>query len=600
MSIPADPFALGLRVLFQCGVGLALLSSTDVRAADAAQQDYAADEHAFFASAKAERAQREGLAKSLALSKVSPQSSDPSERFSNFEKLFGKCLRHHAYYELLSSRNTQDAQARKALNEVDDLCEIASSEARGVLLSSPSSEAWTQPYAFLRARAERARDHKVSVDQQAAFDALSDQVDQLSRAYREILQAVPFESVETGQKRLNAFVDNKTLMSNPDGEVRAISWRAYWDGVNSQSERLGQTLIGIVRSENAMAALRGYRDAPEAHYAAMGLTRDEVTETLAQVESHVSAWQAYQTVKGDKPWDMSAPVGSFAHHLTVDQLRQVATRAVAPLGKHHAEELSRVLDAREQRMDLSSEIGSRAKDAFSITAPEVPSVLYVGYRRDDLESDVELIHEAAHAVHGQLMNDAQTSPLTRNGPSWMIEAFAILDELLLREQLAKEAKTPQAREFYLRSLLDDIALQIFTSAEEAQLERDLYDSQAAGTLQSAADLSRLTTAVLQRYERWPQAHPELAETWATKRLFYEDPMYLTNYLYAGLVAVKLFELSHEHKAEFASQYRSLEEQGFGQYPTAALEKVLGGKVDWSRLVDEDADFFNRQVRLLNQ
>ncbi|AEQ98163.1 hypothetical protein ACQR5S_19310 [Xanthomonas oryzae pv. oryzicola] len=85
MSIPADPFVLGLRVLFQCGVGLALLWSTEVGAFDAAQQDYAADEQAFFASAMHERAERKRLAQALASAKMSPQSSDPSERFSNLE-----------------------------------------------------------------------------------------------------------------------------------------------------------------------------------------------------------------------------------------------------------------------------------------------------------------------------------------------------------------------------------------------------------------------------------------------------------------------------------------------------------------------------------
>ncbi|GAE55510.1 hypothetical protein XPR_2145 [Xanthomonas arboricola pv. pruni MAFF 301420] len=220
--------------------------------------------------------------------------------------------------------------------------------------------------------------------------------------------------------------------------------------------------------------------------------------------------------------------------------------------------------------------------------------------RDDLESDVELIHEAAHAVHGQLMNDAQTSPLARNGPSWMIEAFAILDELLLREKLAKEAETPEAREFYLRSLIDDMALQLFTSAEEAQLERDIYDGFATNTLKSAADLSKVTMRVLSRYEQRTQLHPELANTWATKRLFYQDPMYLTNYLYAGLVAVKLFELSQLNDPAFQVRYRSLEEQGFGQDPLASLEATLGGKISWRRLVDEDVAFFDAQVTHLTR
>lgn len=585
--------------LFIC-VGLMVMLAGDVKASEASRQNYEADERAFFASAEVEKAERSTLARSLALATGDLKASDASMRFARLEDLFGKCLRHHSYYELLSSRNTSDASSRQALSEVDGLCEEASTQARGVLLSSSPEEAWTKPYAFLRQRAEHARDHKPATDQMATFEAASDKVDQLSRQYASILEATPFETIETHQGRLHAFLDNKTLMGDPDRAVRADAWRAYWKGIDSKSDLLGQTLIGIVHNENTMAVAKGYNGAPEAHYATMGMTREAVGDALVAMESHAGSWQAYLAMKGDKPWDMAAPVGHFSHHLTIDQLRRVATRAMAPLGEHHAEQLSRVLDVRERRMDLSSTPGSRTMDAFSITAPGVPSVLYVGYRRDDLESDVELIHEAAHAVHGQLMNDAQTSPLARNGPSWMIEAFAILDELLLREKLAKEAETPEAREFYLRSLIDDMALQLFTSAEEAQLERDIYDGFATNTLKSAADLSKVTMRVLSRYEQRTQLHPELANTWATKRLFYQDPMYLTNYLYAGLVAVKLFELSHLNDPAFQVSYRSLEEQGFGQDPLASLEATLGGKISWRRLVDEDVAFFDAQVAHLTR
>lgn len=523
---------------------------------------------------------------------------DSFARFSAFEELFGRCLKHHGYFQLLSSQNTGDAAASESLERVDEMCEAASNDARSVLLSTPDREPWTKRYASLRERAERARTHAVKEDAKALADTASDTVDRLSRLYGLTLQTPPFEKIASGRRHLDAYFDYMTLMRDPEPAVRRQAWVAYWKGIRARSQPLAEILLGIVQNEQVIAQAKGYADAPASRYAAMGLNRQVIETSLNAMARHAASLKAYSALKGSVPWDMVAPPNRFTHRLTLQELAQVGVRAVAPLGDHHARELSRLLDPDNGRMDISQQRGARAMDAFSITAPGVPSVLFVGYRRDDLESDVEVIHEAAHAVHGELMNEAGTSPLTRNGPSWMMESFAILDELLFRQQLAQQASTSQARDYYLRSLIDDLALQLFTSAEESQLELRIYDGVQNGSLKSAEDLNAVTEQVLSRYERRSSSDAESAMTWATKRLFYQDPMYLTNYLYAGLVAVKLFSLTQEEGTAFQARYRALEEQGFGRDPVRALEETLGGPIDWDQLIDEDIVFFDRQVDAL--
>ncbi|WP_407471021.1 peptidase [Xanthomonas campestris] len=579
----------------------AVLSFTDVCAAVAIsplqQQDMAANATAFFPSVADEQIERAALSRSLEDARQH-QNGGSFERFSVFEELFGRCLKHHGYFQLLSLQNTGDAAASESLDRVDEICEAASNDARSVLLATPDSEPWTRRYLSLRERAERARAHAVKEDAKALADTASDNIDRLSRLHGLILQTPPFERIAAGRRHLDAYFDYITLMRDPEPAVRRQAWFAYWKGIRARSQPFAEILLGIVQNEQAIAHAKGYADAPASRYAAMGLDREAVEASLHAMARHASSWQAYSVLQGSVPWDRVAPPNRFTHHLTLHELAQVGVRAVAPLGDNHAGQLLRLLDSDNGRMDISQQRRARAMDAFSITAPGAPSVLFVGYRRDDLESDVEVIHEAAHAVHGELMNEAGTSPLTRNGPSWMMESFAILDELLFRQQLAQEARTPQARDYYLRSLIDDLALQLFTSAEEAQLELAIYDGVASGSLNSADDLNAVTDQVLSHYERSSSSDAELGMTWATKRLFYQDPMYLTNYLYAGLVAVKLLSLTHAEDATFQARYRALEEQGFGRDPVRALEETLGGQIDWNRLIDEDIVFFDHQVDAL--
>jgi oligoendopeptidase F len=62
---------------------------------------------------------------------------------------------------------------------------------------------------------------------------------------------------------------------------------------------------------------------------------------------------------------------------------------------------------------------------------------------------------------------------------WLTEAFAIYNELRFRDQLYQQAQDPRAKAYYLKSLLDDMVLQLFTSSEEAQLEQSIYQGVAA-------------------------------------------------------------------------------------------------------------------------
>lgn len=284
--------------------------------------------------------------------------------------------------------------------------------------------------------------------------------------------------------------------------------------------------------------------------------------------------------------------------LSMKQVRQIAMRATARLGPEHAAQIGAVLDPAGGRMDFASQLGSRKRDAFSITAPHFTSVLYVGHRRGDTESDVEVVHEGSHAVHGQLMNAHGTSPLFRHGTSWLEETFAILDEFLYRDQLVNEATTIDARDYYQRGLLRDLALQLFISAEEAQLEAAIHQGVHDGTVRGPDDLDALVVQMHTLHEGRFSGHADQDTTWATKRLFYQDPLYLSNYLFAGLVAVKLYALSGEDPG-FAARYARVQARGFDREPGEVVEELIDRPVDWAQLADEDVTFFNARLAALN-
>ncbi|PPU98167.1 hypothetical protein XhyaCFBP1156_08130 [Xanthomonas hyacinthi] len=518
-------------------------------------------------------------------------------------------MKHYAYYELISSRDGDNTSAREALENIEKLCSEASAGAKKALLSSSPTASWTKPYAYLRLKAKRDQAHSFAQGSDALAESSARALERFERLYGLTLRAADFATIQANTQSLNAFFDYKTLMALPDASIRQAAWNSYWSGLQSSKQILANILLGITEVKNGRAIAQGYPNAADAAYSAMGLTVPEVSATILSMQHHSRSLKAYQALLGAAdsadqretvpPWDVAASEGGQQSHLlSLSQLQQIARRATRRLGATHSAEIAAVLDPNGHRMDFSTRQGARAMDAFSITAPGVSSVLFVGYRRPDLESDVEVVHEAAHAVHGQLMNAQGTSPLNRNGAPWLMEAFAILDELLFREQLVREAKDPDRQEYYLRSLVDDLALQLFTSAEEAQLEDAIYRGVLDGKIGSSSELDELTRSILCNYELWPRQHPELAGTWESKRLFYQDPLYLANYLYAGLIAVKLYALSQENDAGFRQRYATLLGRGFEAEPGSMIEELLGEKLDWVQLVNDDVRIFDSKVAQL--
>lgn len=297
-----------------------------------------------------------------------------------------------------------------------------------------------------------------------------------------------------------------------------------------------------------------------------------------------------------QPWDMSMAAKGFTPPaFNYTQMRDIAHQALAPLGPAYVTRFDALLDPANRRIDLSPELGKRVNDAFSVSAPGVLPGLFVNRYSGDLGSASVIIHEGGHAMHAQLMDEHGVSPFYLSGPSWMKEATAILNEFLLRDYLYRHAKDAQTRAYYLQSLLDDMTLEIFTSAEEGELEQSIYDGVTSGKLHNASDLDALTLKVTGRYEIWPAKQPRLAHVWMDKRLMYEDPLYLVNYLYAGLFAVKMYDMAEHDPKDFQRRYARFLQDGFDDTPQNLLLRFFGKEVSPDSLVDEDMALIERKL-----
>jgi oligoendopeptidase F len=152
----------------------------------------------------------------------------------------------------------------------------------------------------------------------------------------------------------------------------------------------------------------------------------------------------------------------------------------------------------------------------------------------------------------------------------------------------------------LQAQLDEMTFEIFTSAEEAQLEEGLYDGVVAGKIRGAADMDALTLDITKRFEIWPSIDPQLAHAWIGKRLMFEDPLYLANYLYAGPWATRMFEMARKDPADFQKRYAALMAEGFDAPPRQLLARFFGKELSPPELVETDIAVIREKVVALGQ
>jgi oligoendopeptidase F len=605
-------------------MGLATFTRLPANAAPtvALAQSYSIDQTRYFATPDIEQAElKQRIEEASSFPATAPQG--PAQLFDYLrraESLLAQLQRHEAYLNLRASRELDDRAdadaGDQAGNAIHQLLGTVAKALRALGAATFAEDAAAlpalKPYAYLLVQAAREVSHQLPSDQQAIVDQLADPAQaNLWTLYQQTVRSTPFPKVSTAAAELDVRKDSGVLAENPDRAIRQAAWEGRWDGYASRKDIYAGILLGVVRLNDRVARLQHFPDAPSMVYFSRNLDRGQVTDALAAIETHADLFKSYQRLRAQhaaamtgiadvRSWDLLLPPPGFTTpRMTLDQTRAAALSALAPLGPDYVAHFRELLDPANRRMDVDAETGKRTNGGFSVRAPGIPTGLFVeSYGQGFLGESRVIIHEGGHAIHGQLMNDSGVSAFYTRGPNWMSEAIATLNEFLLYDHLYRKSVDPKAQAFYLEALIYDITFQLFGSAEEATLEQSIYDGVIAGQIKNAADLDALTLSILKQYEVWPTLEPQLAHTWISKQLMVQDPLYLVNYLYSGLLATKMFDMLKQDPASFQKRYAALLREGFHAPPEELLRSFFGRDLSQRQLVDDGMNILEQRVSSL--
>jgi oligoendopeptidase F len=514
--------------------------------------------------------------------------------------------RHTTYLYLRTQLNTLDETSAQAQSTLESELSAATSVIENALLKLDDARfaTWTrtlpalETYRFAIESGRRLRKYTLPAEQEGIVSRLSPVAEDWPLTlYHRLIARTDFGTLRTPKGELRVLRDRGAIAALPDSALRAEGARRLWAGYGQNRDLYAVALAGAVRSKNAVARVRGYRDAPDQAYQRAYLSAEAVRALLDRVRPASQVYLSFQRARvliAREPRP-GPPAGEETPRFTMGQATEVIRSALAPLGnEEYAKELAELLDPASGRVDVAGG-PSRAAGGGSTGYPGIPSAVYLESFDESYPALSRLAHEAGHAVEDQLVHRHRVPAVYARGPSYLSEAYALFTELVVANTLYEKAPNPRLERYYLAQFLSK-AMEVFHGAQDADLEQSIYDAMdAGGGSIGADDLDRLTSRVDTAYSITGETLPEVRARWITARLLYEDPLYLFNYMYSGLLSLKLFESYQRDPAAFGARYVALLSSGYRAAPTVAVRRALGIDLEEPNLLDDATAFLEARL-----
>ncbi len=439
----------------------------------------------------------------------------------------------------------------------------------------------------------RYRPHRLSLEQEellAKLDPLL--LPWFEEMYQKLVDHTDFDSIQVGTgERLDVRLDYGRLIRDEDRSIRRQSFLDYFDSYGQHRNLFAYVLLRELKTYNSLADLRKFANHPEERFFDLYLEPTHVRNVYEQIEAQGALMETYEDLRIARiahlsgldtvfAWDMSIVPEDFVRpRYDIVGASELIKEALAFLGDDYQEKLASLLDPDNGRIDIVSG-PKRVPGAFSTGYYGHPH-LFFSQKYEGYISDLSaLVHESGHAVHYQMVYEGGARPLYARGPTYVTESVAILNELLLKHHLwfTCGEQDLDTRIFFLEKLVGE-TMSLFWIAETAVLESALYDSVAAGVLQDAGDLDRLSLSVSRRFSSFTDRHPDqYRRLWSMVEHFYEQPVYNVNYVFASVLALRFYQQLTEDPG-FVQSYLALLRHPFDRPAPEILVDAVGADLE---------------------
>lgn len=311
-----------------------------------------------------------------------------------------------------------------------------------------------------------------------------------------------------------------------------------------------------------------------------GIPTDVVETLVATTRAGTAPLQRYVNLRKRllglteyHPYDQFVPVFQSNKSYPYEQARELALTSISGLGADYAAKYSRFVSG--GRIDVYESEGKRS-GAYQAGVYGVGPFLLLNHN-DTLDSVFTFAHEAGHAMHTVLAQEAQPFS-TSDYTIFVAEVASITNERLLLEHLLTKATDPKERFLLLEHAVGAIVGTFYTQTLFADFELQAHKLVEAGQPITAEVLNGIYSGLLKTYYGDAMTVDDFYQwTWARIGHFFNSPYYVYQYATCFASSAQLFSAMRNGtpaaRAEATERYLNLLRAGGNDLPMQQLKKA---------------------------
>jgi len=421
------------------------------------------------------------------------------------------------------------------------------------------------------------------------------------------LSSRSFKVTKGGEERTMAYGEIASFPSDPDRQYRRSAYQAIGAALAADELLYTEALRSIWNDHLEMCSLRGYGSPLDSSLLVNDVEEGTIKTLMATVRAHSDLFIEFYRLKAKLMgldrlalWDILAPVPRGEdRNYTWQESRALVVSAYRSFDPQWATWTDEMFARRH--IDGEVRKGKRAGAFCSDWMAGRTAYILQSFngRRNDVSTQA---HEMGHAIHSYLVSRNQT-PANALASYCVAECGSIFGELLLAEEMLRQAKDDEERRSVLIGLMDMFCYIVSMVSIRYHFEESVYGVFEKGESPDAATLSRLWTEAKDSIYHGDME--DMAETrmdWARIPHHFMAGLRFYNYpyIFAQLFVFALYRLYKEQGKAFVPRMNQLLAAG-SSLSAAELGQLMGfdiAKADFWEKGFVQAEEFLAQLKAL--
>lgn len=386
-------------------------------------------------------------------------------------------------------------------------------------------------------------------------------------------------SVDMEYPEVNGYIANESnygiIRTSTDRKFRRDGSDAMFTTYGKYINTLASTLTTHMMNQNNIAQSLGYEDAFDKALKENNIPKEVYNNLIDTAVNTADKYAEYFNVNKELlglkymyRYDMAASPVTLDKSFTYEEGKKLVLDTLSILGTDYTDKLKKMID--ESRIDVYSG-ANKVSGAYSISDSMAPSLIVMNYD-DTYDSVSTLAHELGHSMYSTYSNENQ--PIQYAEPTIFTQEIAsITNELILINNMIKNAETNEEKLYYLNAKLDLYNGTFFTQVQFAQFEKGAYDLiKEKGTL-TPDDANNLWTDITKTYDGDVINTPDYYKYgWSRVPHFYYT-FYVYKYATSLVCADIISEKLSNGDTEALAAYKNFLKSGCSEEPLELIKKA---------------------------